>query len=87
MSSHEAHTTGQRAFAAMREQACQITDSKLLVTEGPQHFDDTQALFDQLGISFETVTVRLASGATVPAFRISTAAFIFLGTLNLINSN
>jgi hypothetical protein len=87
MDAHESQKHGQRAFDAMRQKLEELSNTRTLYCENSQEYDDMKNTFLQLQIQYEDVTCRLADGRTCPGFCISTAAFIFIATIGLVNSN
>ena len=87
MTPHESQQHGQRAFAAIHERLEKLSDTRTLYCDTPQEYSDMKSNFRKLQIRYEEITCRLADGRTVPGFRLSNSAFIFLATASLVNVN
>ena len=87
MTSHESQQHNQSAFAAMHQKIEELSNTRTLYCETSQEYTDMKSNFRQLRICYVEITCHLADGRTVPGFRLSTAAFIFLATAGLVNSN
>jgi hypothetical protein len=87
MTPHESQQHGQRTFAAINKKLGELSDTRVLYCETSREHDDMKSNFHQLQIQYEDVTCCLVDGRSVPGFRISTASYIFLATINLVNTN
>jgi hypothetical protein len=77
----------QAAFAAIYKKLEDLSNTRTLYCETSQEYNDMKSNFQQLQIRYEEITCHLADGRQTPGFRISTNAFIFMATANLVNTN
>lgn len=75
------------SHAAIHTKLEQLEHTCTIYCDTLHHYADIKSLFRQLNIQYDEITCRLHSGNTAPGFRISTEAFIFMATLQLMNSN
>lgn len=64
-----------------------VCGKRILYCDTPQECDNMTRTLQQLQIRYDAVTCHLKDGRSVPGFRISTAAYIFLATISLVNTN
>lgn len=87
MTPRERQQHNSAAFATIHRKLEKLSDTRTLYCETSQEYTDMKSNFHQLRICYEEITCHLTDGRTVPGFRLSTAAFIFLATASLVNAN
>jgi hypothetical protein len=86
MTPHESQQHNQAAFAAMHKKLDALQTHRTLFANNLDEYVEMKTRFREFNLQYEEVTCTL-SDRRVPGFRISNEAFIFLATVNLIQSN
>jgi hypothetical protein len=84
----ERHRQNQAAFAAIYTRLADLADTRTLWCETRQEHATLKQQFEQLHICYDEVAcLRSSDARRLPGFRVSTATFIFLATLQIVQSN